>query len=184
MNKNNFEGKSDSKNKVLKKLNQLEDRVPGRTLCPEIKKKRTLIACQLLKIAKDRIIIQMGQIAYELPIEVIEDIQDIKNPVEVERKTGVDVVILVQNWIVRTQVGNGTPTSELPFPLAKSSTTCEFSEEDRLMIRARTERWMKLNGLLFEVGNTEGLDFCSTMTLMGNGEMACDERDPLPEENL
>lgn len=179
--KHNRQSKPD-RGRVLQKLQKLSDRVPGRTAARVAKQRKTLIACQLVLIADDRIIIQLGQEAYELPLAVIEDIQAIDNPIEVERSTGVDVVVMIRNWNP-VQAERGTiGKAQVPFPLVKGPTNWGISPEDHAVLKARTERWMKLTGLLSHLPDAKGqntllYEGCTVATSSGSGDFVCDTYD-------
>ena len=140
------------------------------------------IACQLMKIGKDEIVVQIGRDAYEIPIPLIQEIRHLKNPIEVERRTGVDAVIAVRDWTLSGKAsGVIAPKGDVPFPLVKSPQDWNFSKKDQAVLQARTERWMKLNGLLSVL--TKGgrgiiaYEGCTVATSSPSGSFVCDTYD-------
>jgi hypothetical protein len=163
-----------NKNSVSKKLKELATRVPGRVVVPDSGEKRTLIACQLVKILDDTILIQFGSNTYELSINEIEEIQDSKNDIASDRKLGVDVVIAIRSKsIIKTTVSNIVPKEEeVPFFLKRKPLDWQIGSKDCGILLARTERWLKLNELVYELDNNQSLqctlsNVCTTWTRGG-----------------
>jgi len=137
---------------VPARLEQLRTRVPGRVTVPVTRETQVLIACQLVKINSDAVIVQLGLSSYEIPISSIVDIRDVQNPIELERSSGVDVVITVKSnqTPVQTRVNHMFPRREVPLPLLNAPRDWMISENDYKVLQARTDRWTRLNNLLLD----------------------------------
>ena len=148
---------------VKAKLQALTHRVPGRSTVPESAIKRFLIACRLVRIGDTSVTVQLGPNVYEIPISAISDIEAVENPIELERSTGVDVVLTVidgqapMQTFVRSMVPKpevlrelSLPVTELPFGLSSSITEFDISEEDAAVLHKRADRWAKVNSILMK----------------------------------
>jgi hypothetical protein len=104
----------------------------------------------LVKINEADLVIQIGQNSYEIPISDIEDLQDVQNPMEIERVTGVDVVLTVKgdNAPIRTKVKNMFPRGEVPLPLLTTPRDDQLRESDFKVLKERTDRWQRANNLM------------------------------------
>src|SRR5207249_9512824 len=86
-------------------------------------------------------------------IASISDIRDVSNPIDLERRTGVDVVLTISgdHAPIHTELRNLIPRTEVPLPLLHSPKSFEISDADLKVLAARTARWAKANGLMTSI---------------------------------
>jgi hypothetical protein len=116
------------------------------------------MSARLVKITPEEVVVQLGNNPYHIPISSIDDIQDAVNPIELERETGVDVVITIKGDTtpVQTEVRNIVPLTEMPFPLDfLNLKKGDLTEDDLKVMKQRNDRWVRENRLISNVAPPE-----------------------------